>query len=154
VKNKVSKINYNYLMIISVLICMDYLKAKDSKLKQIISLPIIFSVIIPIIIFDIWIEIYHRTCFPLYKIKYIKRKKYIKIDRHKLQYLKWYEKIGCAYCGYANGVVQYSSKIAAESEKYWCGIMHKKGSKFLPLEHHKLFLEYGDEKGFKKKYNR
>ncbi|MBU2566079.1 hypothetical protein KKG46_00795 [Patescibacteria group bacterium] len=131
---------------------MEILKDKNHRLLQYISLPIIWSLLIPLIIFDIWVEVYHRTCFYLYGLEYIKRAQYIAIDRHKLQYLAWYQKIGCAYCGYANGLVHYWTMIFAATEKYWCGIMHKKHDGFIPPTHHKNFSEYGDEQEFNKKY--
>ena len=99
---------------------------------------------------DLLVELYHRVAFPLCKIKLVKRFNYIKIDRHKLSYLNCLEKIGCAYCGYANGLVNYWVKIAAESEKFWCAIKHEKCKDFMVPEHHKEFVDYGDDKGFKK----
>ena len=36
------------------------------------------------LIMDFWVELYHRVCFPFYRIAYVKRREYIKIDRHKL----------------------------------------------------------------------
>jgi len=80
----------------------------------------------------------------------IKRNKYIKIDRHKLKYLNWFEKLNCIYCGYANGFLHYASVIAAETEKYWCGIKHSKDKNFIPPNHHKDFLEYGDGEAFRR----
>ncbi len=75
----------------------------------------------------------------------MKRSAYIRIDRQKLSYLAWFEKINCAYCGYANGVVGYVSAILAETEKYWCGIMHAKYKGFHAPKHHKQFLPYNDQ---------
>jgi hypothetical protein len=102
---------------------------------------------------DFWMEIYHRVCFPLCGLPYIKRRHYIQIvDRSKLQYLDWLEKIYCMYCGYGNGVIHYWSKIAAVTEAYWCGIQHKKIEGFIAQEHQKEFAIYGDEKDFNEKY--
>jgi|TARA_Y100000310_G_C20687301_1_gene819901 hypothetical protein len=109
-----------------------------------------FLLIIPMVPMDLLVELYHRVAFPLCKIKLVKRFNYIKIDRHKLSYLNCLEKIGCAYCGYANGLVNYWVKIAAESEKFWCAIKHEKCKDFMVPEHHKEFVDYGDDKGFKK----
>lgn len=84
---------------------------------------------------------------------YIRRKDYIKIiDRAKLQYLNWFQKIYCMYCGYGNGVIRYWAKIVTETEHYWCGIKHKNDPHFVMPEHHKDFSEYGNEDDFKKKY--
>ena len=132
---------------------MLYLKTSYRFLKHIIIAPILWSCLIPIVIADIWTEIYHRICFPLYGIPYVKRSHYIKIDRHKLKYLSFLQKIYCTYCGYGNGVIQYWVKIVGETEAYWCGIQHQKSDNFLPPPHHKNFSKYDDEKGFKEKYN-
>lgn len=132
---------------------MLYLKNPFRTLKHIIVIPLISSVVIPLIICDIWGEIYHRICFPLCRIPYVKRKNYIKlIDRAKLQYLNLFQKIYCVYCGYANGVIQYWAEIAGRTERYWCGIQHEKEPHFIPPAHHKNFSKYGDEEEFKKKY--
>ena len=114
-------------------------------LRNLISFPFISIIIVPFVITDIFVEVYHRICFPLYKISYVKRSSYIKIDRHKLKYLRWYEKIGCAYCGYGNGLLHYLSEIAARTETYWCGIKHAKDPHVKLQEHQKDFFEYGDE---------
>lgn len=132
---------------------MDYLRDKKRRFQQFISLPFIWSLLIPLILLDIWIELYHRICFSLYGLKYVRRSNYIRIDRHKLKYLNWYQKISCAYCGYANGLVHYWSVIAGMTEKYWCSIRHKKYPGFKAPEHHKDFMKYGDEKTFHERYN-
>ena len=36
---------------------------------NIITAPIIYSMIIPLIITDLFVSFYHATCFPIYKIK-------------------------------------------------------------------------------------
>lgn len=125
------------------------------KAIHLLSGPIIYSVIIPFIMLDIWVEIYHRICFPLYGIPYVDRSKYIRIwDRTKLQYLRGIDKLHCAYCGYGNGLMAYVGEIAAQTEKYWCGIKHKEDPHFIPQEHQKEFAEYNDVEDFKKKYKR
>jgi hypothetical protein len=130
---------------------MEKLKTKNRALRHWVSFPFIFSCIIPLVITDLWIEIYHRICFPLYGLKYIKRSRYIRIDRQKLSYLTALQKIGCMYCGYANGVIAYWVQIAGATERYWCGIKHKEGN-FVSPEHHKNFAKYGDKKDFEEKY--
>jgi len=115
--------------------------------RHLVSIPFISILIVPLVFLDVMTEIYHRICFPLYRIPCVKRREHIKIDRHKLKYLNWFEKVGCAYCGYGNGLLHYISEIAARTEKYWCGIKHAKDPNFRPPEHHKDFLEYGDKEG-------
>jgi hypothetical protein len=124
----------------------------ERSLMHTLSVPFIWGIVIPSLILDFFMELYHRVCFPIYNIPLVDRSKYIKIDRHKLDYLEPMEKINCVYCGYANGLLRYSSAIAAETEKYWCGIKHAKTEEFIEPEHHKNFLEYGDEEGFVRRY--
>lgn len=131
---------------------MLYLKNYHMGASHILVVPFMFSVIIPLIITDIWMEAYHRVCFWLCGMPYVKRSNYIKIDRHKLKYLTWYDKFNCAYCGYSNGVLAYWAKIASETERYWCGIKHKENPGFIEPAHHDNFTEYGDEMGFNTKY--
>lgn len=111
--------------------------------------------LIPLVIADIFLEIYHRICFPLYGLPYVKRSRYIRIwDRPQLKYLKGFDKIACAYCGYGNGWLHYASEIAGRTEKYWCGIKHNQYKGFIAQKHQKDFLKYGDEKAFKKYTNK
>jgi len=117
-------------------------------LNYLISAPFIYAVFFPVVLLDIFLELYHRVSFPLYGIPYVKRGDYIRIDRHKLSYLNWIEKFNCMYCGYVNGFFAYAVQVAGETEKYWCGIMHEKYAKGAKPAHHKEFLEYGDKKGF------
>ncbi len=131
---------------------MNYLKTKNKIPRHFTVLPFISSVIIPLVITDIWIEIYHRITFPLYGLPYIKRNHYIKIDRHHLKYLTLIQKIYCTYCGYANGVMAYWVKIAGETEKYWCGIKHNKTKNFIAPAHHQHFAEYNNYQECKLKY--
>ncbi len=131
---------------------MLYLKNTYRNIKHIIVIPIISTLIIPLVILDIWGEVYHRICFPLYKMPFVERGNYIQIDRHKLSYLNFFQKIYCVYCGYANGIINYWVEIAARTELYWCGIQHKKNKKFIVPKHHHNFAEYNNEKDFNKKY--
>jgi len=126
---------------------------KYRKLRSIGSTPIIWAMIIPLILCDICLEIYHRTCFPLYGIAYVKRSRYIRIlDRQKLSYLKWYEKLGCMYCGYANGWLHYASVIAGKTESYFCAITHLEVRGYVPTEHEKSFVKYGDMDTLRRRY--
>ncbi len=113
--------------------------------KRIVTPLIIYSVSIPVVILDIWMELYHRSCFPIYGIPTLERGKYIKIDRHKLKQLNFIQKAGCVYCGYTGGLVRYWAEIIAETENYWCPIQHKTDAKFIVPAHHKDFDEYGDK---------
>ncbi|MCK4319426.1 hypothetical protein KAW38_02540 [Candidatus Micrarchaeota archaeon] len=129
---------------------MEYKKYPERTLRHWISAPFIYGLMFPMLLWDISLEIYHQICFRLYRIPLVPREFYIQIDRQRLSYLPWYEKITCAYCGYANGLASYSMRIAGETEKYWCSIKHKKKKGFFEPEHHKDFIEYGDDEAYKK----
>ena len=135
---------------------MQYKEKKFMPLKHLINAPFIFGMVIPLLLLDITTEIYHQVGFRLCGIPRVKRSNYIKIDRGKLSYLTFFQKIGCVYCGYANGLILYVGEIAARTEVYWCGIMHKNKKNFIPQRYHKDFLKYGDAAGFRNelKYSR
>lgn len=131
---------------------MDFKKFPDRELRNNLSIPFIWGMVIPVMILDIFLIIYHHICFRLYKLPLITRKKYVKMDRHKLEYLSFMDKIRCYYCGYANGVFAYAVKIAGDSEKYWCGIKHAKDPDFIDQPHQENFPEYGDQNEFELRF--
>ena len=122
-------------------------------IRHTLNLPLIYFLFFPLIILDFFLEIYHRIGFRLCKMELVKRSNYIKIDRHKLSYLPWRNKLGCVFCGYANGFLHYASEIAARSEKYWCGIKHKPTGDYIEPKHHEDFVEYNNEEEFRKRYS-
>lgn len=122
-------------------------------LWYLVGAPLTLFMAIPIVFADICIEIYHRIAFPIFGIPYVKRSQYIRIiDREKLPYLSWHEKLGCVYCGYANGWFHYASTIAGRTENYFCAIKHLEGRGYIPSEHERAFLKYGDEAALKRRY--
>ncbi len=125
---------------------MEYLHHPDRVPRNLISMPFIYVVIVPLVFLDIVMEIYHRVCFPLYGLKYVRRDKYIFIDRGRLSYLNWYQKINCMYCGYANGLMRYASEVAHQTEIYWCAILHEGQDKTPEFE---KYLPYGDEEAYR-----
>lgn len=124
---------------------MQHLKTPQYRYIRLLSTPFIISMIVPLVLFNLSVEIYHQICFRMYGIPLLKRSKYIKIDRHELEYLDIRKKIFCVYCGYANGFIHYASEIAGKTEEYWCGIQHTQSKGFIPPKHHKNFIKYGDK---------
>ncbi len=127
-------------------------KKQSRRLRHMFSAPFTWLFIIPLIIMDVFIELYQNIVFRILSMPLVKRRNYIKIDRHKLLYLNLFDRINCAYCGYANGLIHYVSVIAGKTEEYWCGIQHKKQEGFVSPSHHKDFTPYGDEDAFYRKY--
>jgi len=126
---------------------------KNPVLRYLVATPLLWFMIVPIVISDVFVEIYHRIAFPIFGMPCIIRSRYVRIvDREKLPYLSWPEKIGCAYCGYVNGWLHYASTIAGMTESYFCDIAHLETRGYIPSEHEKSFVRYGDEAALKKRY--
>ena len=119
--------------------------------REWLSYPVLFGMFIPLACFDICLAVYHRITFALLKIPYIPRSRYIRIDRHHLPYLSWSQKFACAYCGYANGLLQYAVQIAGKTEAFFCPIKHRRTTEFLPPPHHQQFAEFGDSRGYQQR---
>ncbi|MFZ4648414.1 MAG: hypothetical protein ACOYMB_02120 [Patescibacteria group bacterium] len=135
---------------------MNYRKYQSKRLwLHVLSAPFIWLPLPFIILVDLLSALYQAICFPIYKIERVKRSEYILIfDRNKLAYLNGLEKLGCMYCGYANGVFLYLKEVAGRTEKYWCGIMHenKPGFKIQEDQVKQDFAKFGDQEDFQKKY--
>ena len=121
-----------------------------AHLGQIITAPIIYSLIFPVMLLDIMISFYQYTCFRVYGIPLVIRSKYIIIDRQHLAYLNFIEKINCVYCGYNNGVIEYVREIGAKTEQYWCPIKHAQRSPE-PHKNTNHFVDYGDAEAYKQR---
>jgi hypothetical protein len=132
---------------------MEWRLHKRKVLQHVVTAILLMMLLPFIVLFDIFAELYHRIGFRLCNIPLINRRKYIKIDRHKLKYLNWFDKLACMYCGYANGFSKYIVEMASRTENYWCAIKHKETSNFNEPTHHKRFLKYGDEKAYRNKYH-
>jgi hypothetical protein len=114
----------------------------------VVSAPVIYSLIIPLVIVDAWVSAYQAICFRAYGLPRVKRGDYIAFDRQKLAYLNVIEKLNCDFCAYANGVVAYVREISSRTEQYWCPIKH--AVKITdPHRRYYEFLEYGDAEGYR-----
>jgi hypothetical protein len=122
---------------------------RESSPRNLLTAPIIYSLIAPVALLDLWISIYQALCFPLYGIARVRRSTYIVIDRHHLAYLNAIEKVNCVYCGYANGVLAYTREVAGQTEQYWCPIRHGKRVR-APHSHYREFVDYGDASGYQR----
>ena len=119
----------------------------ESSWPGLLVSPIVYSLIIPVVIFDIMIFIYQLICLPVYKIPKVRRSDYIVIDHHKLQYLNYIERFNCVYCSYAGGIIAYVQEVAARSELYWCPIKHSQRVENTHSHYHD-FLPYGDAEAY------
>ena len=118
--------------------------------QNLITGPIIYSMIIPLLITDFFVTFYQLTCFPIYGIKKVRRSNYIVYDRQQLNYLNFIEKFHCTYCAYGNGMIAYVSEVIARTEQYFCPIKHAR--KILGTHsRYARFLEYGDAENYEQK---
>lgn len=115
--------------------------------QNLITGPIIYAMIIPLAILDLFVSFYQASCFPIYGIAKVRRADYIVFDRHRLGYLNFFERFHCEYCSYASGLMAYLTEIIARTEQYFCPIKHAR--KVLGTHgHYTRFLEYGDSTEF------
>jgi hypothetical protein len=118
--------------------------------QNLITGPIIYSMIIPLLITDFFVTFFQWTCFPIYGIKKVRRGDYIVFDRQQLNYLNFIEKFHCTYCAYGNGMIAYVSEVIARTEQYFCPIKHAR--KILGTHaRYARFLEYGDAENYEEK---
>ena len=111
--------------------------------QNLITGPIIYSMVIPLFMLDLCVTFYQYTCFPIYGVARVRRANYIVFDRHKLGYLNFIEKFHCTYCAYGAGLMGYMSEILARTEQYFCPIKHAR--KILGTHtRYNRFLDYGD----------
>ncbi|WP_197411474.1 hypothetical protein [Sphingopyxis sp. H012] len=119
-----------------------------SSFGVIITAPVIYSMLLPLVLLDIWISVYQAICFRAYGIARAQRRDYIAFDRGRLAYLNWVEALNCAYCAYANGVIAYAREIGSRTEQYWCPIKHALRISD-PHQRYYEFLEFGDAEGYR-----
>ena len=124
-----------------------------APLLNLVSAPVIYAVIIPALLLDLFVSLYQAVCFPVYKIQKVRRGEYIIIDRQNLKYLNVIEKLNCLYCSYFNGLMGYVGEVAARTEQYWCPIKHAQNMKHMHSKYQNFF-DYGDSEAFRKELPR
>jgi hypothetical protein len=112
--------------------------------------PVIYSLIIPFVLADIWVSVYQAICFRAYGIPQVKRHRYLILDRAGLPYLNALEKLNCAFCSYVNGIVAYIREVSSRTEQYWCPIKHAK--RVLGAHpRYAAFQDYGDSEHYRER---
>jgi hypothetical protein len=121
-----------------------------AKPLHIITAPVIYGMFIPLVLFDLSLNIYQHICFRAYGIPRVRRRDHLHFDRHQLSYLNGVEKLNCVYCSYGNGMVAFAREVLARTEQYWCPIKHAKRIKS-PHARYRKFADYGDAKHYRGK---
>lgn len=120
----------------------------DAHLLVMLTAPVIYSLILPLVLLDLFVSAYQAICFPVYGIAKVRRGDHFVFDRRHLAYLNALEKLNCAYCSYANGLIAYAREIAGRTEQYWCPIKHAR--RVIGAHAHYLqFQDYGDAEGYR-----
>ncbi len=121
---------------------------RESHPLNVLTAPVIYSLLVPVALLDLWVSAYQAVCFRAYGIARVRRSSFIVIDRHHLAYLNGIEKLNCMFCSYANGVFGYVREIAGRTEQYWCPIRHARRTRG-PHAHYRDFVEYGDANAYR-----
>ena len=121
---------------------------RQSPLAALIVAPAVYGLILPLALLDLGVSIFQLICFTAWGIQRIDRSDYVIVDRHRLAYLNGIEKLNCAYCGYANGVIAYAREAASRTEQYWCPIKHALRVRN-PHRRYRSFIDFGDAKGYR-----
>ncbi|WP_430385430.1 hypothetical protein [Blastomonas fulva] len=121
---------------------------RQAPLGMFLTAPVIYSLIVPLVLLDLWVSLFQAICFRAYKIPRVRRSDYIAFDRRHLAYLNWVEATNCAFCAYGNGLIGYVREISSRTEQFWCPIKH---ALRISDPHHRYyeFLEYGDAEGYR-----
>jgi len=80
----------------------------------ILTAPVIYALMVPFALLDLSVTLYQAVCCPAYGIPKVRRSDYVVFDRGHLAYLNAIEKINCAYCSYADGLIAYGAKSRGE----------------------------------------
>lgn len=125
----------------------------DAPLSHILTAPVIYGAILPLLLLDLAMSLYQAVCFPIYGIPRIRRADYFVYDRGLLPYLNWIERMNCLYCSYANGLMAYAKDITGRTEQYWCPIKHARRVHD-PHAHYAKFFDYGDVETYRTELER
>ena len=116
----------------------------------VLTAPVIYAMIVPLVLLDIAVSIYQAVCFRAYGIARVKRSDNFVFDRGHLAYLNLLEKLNCAYCSYANGLIAYVREIAGRTEQYWCPIKHARRT-MGAHPYYREFVDYGDAEAYRER---
>ena len=118
--------------------------------QNLITGPIIYAMVLPLLMLDFFVSFYQLTCFPIYGIHKVRRADYIVFDRQHLAYLNFIEKFHCTYCAYGSGLMGYMGEIIARTEEYFCPIKHAHNILGTHTRYNR-FLDYGDAVDYEKR---
>jgi hypothetical protein len=120
----------------------------NARPLAVLSSPFVYGLIIPLVFLDLSVSIFQAACFPAYGIQKVRRSDYLVFDHRYLAYLNVLEKLNCAYCSYANGIIAFFREVAGRAEQHWCPIKHAR--RILAAHpHYSEFANYGDAEAYR-----
>ncbi len=125
----------------------------EARFRHLVTAPVIYGAIFPLLLADLAITVYQAICFPAYGIPKVRRSDHFVYDRTWLPYLNTIEKINCLYCSYGNGLMSYGREIIGRTEQYWCPIKHARRARS-HHEHYEKFFDYGDVDTYRRELER
>lgn len=115
----------------------------NARPLAVLSSPLVYVLLFPLLLLDLSVTIFQAVCFPAFGIQKVRRGDYLVFDHRYLAYLNVLEKLNCAYCSYANGIIAFFREVAARAERHWCPIKHAR--RILAAHpHYSKFVDYGD----------
>ena len=121
----------------------------NARPLAVLSSPFVCGLIIPLVLLDISVSLFQAVCFPAFDIQKVRRSDYLVFDHRNLAYLNALEKLNCAYCSYANGIIAFFREVAGRAEQHWCPIKHAR--RILAAHpHYAEFVDYGDAPTYRK----
>jgi hypothetical protein len=120
----------------------------QSRFLVLLTTPLIWLCLLPVLLVDAVGSLYQAVCFPIYGIPKVRRRDYVALDRHRLTYLNFIEKLNCDYCAYVNGILAYFTEIAARTEQHWCPIKHA-GCVRCAHSRYQYFFDFGDAEKYR-----
>jgi hypothetical protein len=122
---------------------------REAPLPTVLTTPVIYAGIVPLVALHLFLIVYQTLCFPVYGIARVRHGDCFVFDRAHLGYLNAIEKLNCAYCSYGNGVAAYFREIIGRTEQYWCPIKHAR--RLLHAHpYYRAFTDFGDGEAFRR----
>ena len=118
--------------------------------QNLLTGPLIYGMIVPLLLLDACVSFYQWACFPIYGITKVRRRDYLVFDRRHLGYLNFIEKFHCTYCEYGNGLMGYMAEILARTEQYFCPVKHAHKGLGAHARYNR-FLAYGEADAYEAK---
>ncbi len=119
-----------------------------ARLRNLLSMPVIYGLALPLLLVDLAVIFYQWFCFSLWGIERVRRSDYWMMDRGQLAYLNLIEKVNCLYCSYANGLAAYIREVASRTEQYWCPIKHAHRIR-QPHPRYWRYSDFGDAESYR-----